>query len=99
MLDETHDPLLQSWVEGANDRVTDFPIQNLPFGVFRTAAAHTPRVGIAIGDHILDCAAAVRVGLFDALPDAGRDALGATSLNPLMALGRDGARAVRHLVS
>ena len=33
-IDETHDPNLQSWVEAANDPQTDFPIQNLPFGLF-----------------------------------------------------------------
>lgn len=103
MLDETHDSTLRSWVERANDGVTDFPIQNLPFGVFCTAAEKTPRIGIAIGDQILDCAAAVRCGVFDALPSTQRaavcDALCATSLNALMALGREGARAVRHAAS
>ncbi len=94
-LDETHDPAARSWVESANDGVTDFPIQNLPFGVFRTADRETPRIGIAIGDQILDCQAAVRAGLFGDLAVAVTDALGAASLNPLMALGREGARAVR----
>ena len=38
MIDATHDPALVSWVESANDPATDFPIQNLPFGVFGVAA-------------------------------------------------------------
>jgi fumarylacetoacetase len=58
-LDETHDPGLQSWVESANAPDSDFPIQNLPFGVFRgrKARGEAPRGGVAIGDRILDLAA------------------------------------------
>ena len=51
-INETHNANLTSWVESANDARTDFPIQNLPFGVFRANGA--ARVGIAIGDAILD---------------------------------------------
>lgn len=54
MLDETHDPKLQSWVESANTAGCDFPIQNLPLGVFRTRDDMEPRIGTAIGDSILD---------------------------------------------
>jgi fumarylacetoacetase len=54
----THDPELRSWVESANDPTTDFPIQNLPFGVFRRKGSkEIPRGGVAIGDQILDLAA------------------------------------------
>lgn len=53
-LDDTHDPALQSWVESANDPATDFPIQNLPFGRFRRADDMDWRIGVAIGDHVLD---------------------------------------------
>jgi fumarylacetoacetase len=54
-VDQTHDPALTSWVETANDRNTDFPIQNLPFGVFRRMGSdESPRGGVAIGDAILD---------------------------------------------
>jgi fumarylacetoacetase len=52
-LDETHDPSLKSWVESANAPDSDFPIQNLPFCVFRHGRA-APRVGVGIGDSILD---------------------------------------------
>ncbi len=52
-LNETHDPALESWVESANAPDTDFPIQNLPFGVFRHGHS-APRVGVAIGDSILE---------------------------------------------
>ena len=57
-LDRTHDPQLRSWVESANAPGTDFPIQNLPFGVFRRKRTREPlRGGVAIGDQILDLAA------------------------------------------
>ena len=53
-LDHTHDPKARSWVESANDPATDFPIQNLPFGVFSRAKGEKPRVGTRIGDFVLD---------------------------------------------
>jgi fumarylacetoacetase len=56
VLDETHDPKAQSWVESANLADTDFPIQNLPFGIFRQRHANDPILGVAIGDRILDVA-------------------------------------------
>ena len=57
-LNETHDPAHRSFLESANAADCDFPIQNLPFGVFRPVPGATPRVGVAIGDAILDVAAA-----------------------------------------
>jgi len=94
-LDETHDPAHRSWVASANDGVTDFPIQNLPFGVFRHDFEERPRVGIAIGDQVLDCLAAARAGCFSELGPLVDDALQSWSLNALLALGRDDARAIR----
>ena len=65
-VNETHDPELRSWVESANQPGADFPIQNLPFGVFRRALTpEPPRVGVAIGDRILDLRLCHRAGLFD----------------------------------
>lgn len=62
-LNATHDPKLRSWVASANEAGCDFPIQNLPFGRFRAAgSAETFRIGVAIGDQILDLRAA---GLVD----------------------------------
>jgi fumarylacetoacetase len=59
-LNETHDPRLQSWVASANAAGTDFTIQNLPLGVFRRAGSSEAfRGGVAIGDQILDLAAAL----------------------------------------
>jgi fumarylacetoacetase len=60
-VDETHDAGLQSWVESANSADADFPIQNLPFGRFRTSGGDW-RLGVAVGDSVLDLRAA---GLVD----------------------------------
>jgi len=62
-LNQTHDPARRSWIESANAAAADFPLQNLPFGVFRVAADASPRIGVAIGDQILDLAAASGRGL------------------------------------
>ena len=56
MIDETHAPERRSWVASANQHA-DFPIQNLPFGVFSPPGG-APRGGVAIGDEIFDLAAA-----------------------------------------
>ena len=56
-LNATHDPELKSWVETANEPGCDFPIQNLPFGIFRKRGSRqAPRGGVAIGDQILGLA-------------------------------------------
>jgi len=95
VLDETHESKAQSWVESANVAGSDFPIQNLAFGVFRRRDASAQAgVGIAIGDRILDVAGMRSEGL---LAEEGvrlaANACAADSLNPLMALG-SGARRV-----
>jgi fumarylacetoacetase len=55
MLDQTHDATLRSWVESANAPDSDFPVQNLPYGAFRRSGSDEPlRIGVAIGDQILD---------------------------------------------
>jgi fumarylacetoacetase len=64
-INETHDPNLKSWVESANDPNTDFPIQNLPFGVFTTPDfGEEARLGVAIGDQVLDLTGCASAGLF-----------------------------------
>lgn len=98
-LDDTHSASLRSWVPGAHEPGTDFPVQNLPFGVFRRTGDLPPRVGIAIGDQVLDCLVAERAGCFDALAPAAREALRAPSLNALLSLGRGASRAVRGAAS
>ncbi len=94
--DETHDPRAQSWVESANRPDSDFPLQNLPFGVFRRRGSSEPfRGGVAIGDFVVDLAAVAATRLFDG--DAARAAAAGAgpTLNALMALGPEAARALR----
>ncbi|MGH7527729.1 MAG: fumarylacetoacetase [Gemmatimonadales bacterium] len=87
-MDETHDPGRTSWVESANG-ATDFPIQNLPFGVFRRRDEdEPPAVGIAIGDQILDLTACHDEGRFSGPAERAAEACAGPSLNALMALGR-----------
>ena len=85
-LDDTHDPALASWVESAHEPGCDFPIQNLPFGIFKRKGHKEPaRGGVAIGDQILDLAAlGVRTG---------------PTLNGLAAMGRQAARKLRRELS
>ena len=75
--------MLKSRIASANAPDCDFPIQNLPYGIFSTAGTGK-RCGVAIGDMILDLAAAEAAGLVDA---GGR--FGQQDLNGFMALGRD----------
>ena len=98
-LDGTHAPELRSWVESANAPDSDFPIQNLPFGAFRFRGDGTQRIGIAIGDRILDLSHCADRGLLDGVSRELSDACQAATLNALMALGRDAARALRQRVS
>jgi fumarylacetoacetase len=97
-LNETHDPARRSWVDAANAPDADFPIQNLPFGVFRRAGGE-PRGGVAIGDHILDLAAGLRAGLFDGPAAAAARAASGERLNPLMALEPSMVSALRRRLS
>jgi len=101
ILNETHDPLLTSWVASSNAPDTDFPIQNLPFGVFRRRGSDEAfRGGVAIGDQVLDLAA-----LGDALDGADDAARAAArlaaqdSLNALMAAGPQAWSALRLALS
>ena len=64
-LNETHDAALTSWVASGNDASTEFPIQNLPFGVFRRSGSQEAwRGGVAIGDQVVDLQAALQAGIF-----------------------------------
>jgi len=87
-LNETHDPKLTSWVAAANDGRTDFPIQNLPFAIFRRrGSSEAWRGGVAIGDQIVDMAAAVQAGVFSGDALAPAQAAAESTLNSLMGLG------------
>ena len=84
-LDTTHDPLLRSWLESANDPATDFPIQNLPFGRFRRADDMDWRIGVAIGDQVLDLRRAKLIDTYQ--------------MNRLMQLTAEPRRALRQAIS
>ena len=99
-LNETHDPDRRSWVESANSATTDFPIQNLPLGVFRADGGRgAPTIGVAIGDQILDLRKSAERGLLDPLPAALRAAATDSTLNRLMARGHHDASRLRQRVS
>ena len=100
VIDATHDPALRSWVDSANSPATDFPIQNLPFGVFRQRDHYgAARIGVAIGEQIIDLARCRAAGLLEEVPEAIRQACGASVLNPLMALGAAPATQLRRRLS
>ena len=93
-IDHTHDPALQSWVASANGH-PDFPIQNLPHGVFSTQGK-APSGGVAIGDSILDIARLLKAGL---LTGGAAEAAAKSSLNGFLAVGADARTALRHALS
>ena len=99
-MDETHTRTRTSWVESAQGD-TDFPIQNLPFGVFRPRddEDEPARVGLAIGDRILDLTACHDEGWFTGAAERAGDACAADTLNPLLALGRESWVALRRQAS
>ncbi|MGB6943226.1 MAG: fumarylacetoacetase [Bryobacteraceae bacterium] len=82
-MDSTHDPNLASWVESAKSPETDFPIQNLPYASFRKRGEEQIRVGVAIGDMLLDAS----------------QALGIASLSAVMAMPRAQRTGLRHRLS
>ena len=92
MIDETHDATRRSWVASAQG--SDFPIQNLPLGVFSPTRG-SPRGGVAIGDQILDLAQAAASGLLSGEALAAAPAASGATLNPLLALGAAPRRALR----
>jgi len=97
VVDETHDLQRRSFVASANGH-PDFPIQNLPFGVFRPPGL-PPRGGVAIGDQILDLSAAAASPLLDGLAKQASLAGAGGTLNPLLALAPPARRALRRRLS
>jgi fumarylacetoacetase len=97
-MQDTENPQLSSWIESANDPTTDFPIQNLPLGVF-THGDGTPSIGIAIGDRILSLRRCADSGLLSPLGLEVVNACQAPSLDGLMALGPASWRSLRGRVS
>jgi len=99
-LNETHDPGLKAWVEAANHPGCDFPIQNLPFGVFRRkGTSEAFRGAVAIGEEVLDLAAAQAAGAFAGLAARAAAACAEPSLNAFMAMGAPAWSALRLALS
>lgn len=91
-IDHTHEPALTSWVASAEGH-REFPIQNLPYAVFSPAGGE-PRIGVAIGESVLDLAA-----IGGLLPEAARQAAAQPTLNALFALSPEDRQALRHVLS
>jgi fumarylacetoacetase len=96
-IDETHDPRRESWVASARGHA-EFPIQNLPFGVFSPRGG-PPRGGVAIGDAIFDLTAGLEAELFSGVAARAAEAAAGAALNPLMALGPGPRVALRKRLS
>jgi fumarylacetoacetase len=92
---KTNDPSLKSWVPVPAD--SDFPIQNLPFGIFKSNSGN-PRLGVAIGEYIVDLSALAKEGLFDQIP-FDKNVFSESTLNSFIALGKHTTNAVRERVS
>ncbi len=87
-INKTHDPELASWVQSANRKDCDFPIQNLPFSVFKRKGENEAfRGGVAIGDQVLDLAALKETKIFGGPEAEALDAAAQSSLNAFMSLG------------
>ena len=100
MLNQTHNPELTSWVESANQENADFPIQNLPFAIFRRAGTSEEfRGGVAIGDEVLDLGAAKSTGVFNGLAQAAIAVCDNSELNGFMAMGKEAWSALRLALS
>jgi fumarylacetoacetase len=98
-IDGTHDAGLKSWVESANAPGTDFPVQNLPLGVFARGGDGEARIGCAIGDQVLDLRACAERGLLRGLPDEVEAACRPATLNGLMGLEPRRRGTLRHRLS
>ncbi|MGB1257892.1 MAG: fumarylacetoacetase [Thiolinea sp.] len=99
-LNETHDTALCSWVDSANQAESDFPIQNLPFAVFRRQGSHEAfRGGVAIGDQIIDLAALNQQAPYEGLAAEALAAAAQNRLNHFMAMGQSVWSALRLALS
>jgi fumarylacetoacetase len=100
MLNETHDPGLRSWLASAQAPGGDFPIQNLPFAVFRRrGSAEAFRGGVALGDRIVDLGALAASGVLEGEARQAAHAGGQSKLNALMARGPAAWSALRLALS
>jgi fumarylacetoacetase len=96
-LDHTHSALATSWLVGANEKGCDFPIQNLPFAVFRRAdSQEVLRGGVAIGDQVIDLAQVAQSGCLNGLAHTAAAACAQPALNNFFAMGPAAWKALRH---
>jgi fumarylacetoacetase len=98
-LNETHDPSLKCRIAAAHNPSTDFPIQNLPLGVFSLSGDSQPHIGVAIGTSILDLFECKKRSLLHGLPESLTAASAGDSLNALMALRPELWSALRERIS
>ena len=100
-MDETHDSKLRSWVDVTED--SDFPIQNIPFGVYSPKGGGDLHVATAIGNYILDLAYLDEAGYFQNTEVEGTEIFHEPTLNAFMSLGRkawkDTRKVISHLLS
>lgn len=100
LLNQTHDPELTSWVTSANAENCDFPIQNLPFAIFRRAnSSDAFRGGVAIGDQIVDLAALSLANVVDGVAAQALVACSQSTLNDFMAMPASAWSALRAALS
>lgn len=97
-LNDTHNPDLKSWVDSANDPQTDFPIQNLPFGAFKSSKNFSPHLCVAIGNYALDLTSVMLNNLLDVSQEI-KTACTKGFLNQLMALGNEASSELRQALS
>lgn len=96
-LDHTHDVNARSWVETANHDGSPFPLQNLPFSVFRrTGTSEAFRGGVALGDRVIDLQALSQAGVLSGTAAQAAAACAQPMLNDFFAMGPDAWRALRH---
>src|SRR5579872_1627885 len=88
---------LRSWVTSANDSTTGFPLENLPYGVFRNGNRNA--IGVAIGEQVLDLGGCARQGLLQELSAEAREACSQETLNALMSLGPESWSSVRRQIT
>jgi fumarylacetoacetase len=96
-MNPTNDPSLRSFVPVAPE--SDFPIQHLPYGIFRRRSGGEPAAGVAIGEYVLDLATLEEDGLLDSPLLRGRQIFRSATLNGFMALGRPAWSEARSLIS
>jgi fumarylacetoacetase len=97
-LNATHDPARRSWIESANAPGTDFPIQNLPFGLFRTRG-RAATGGVALGEFVIDLDRLRAAGLLEGPAALAASAASGPSLAPLLACDPAAVSALRARLS